>query len=169
MIEQEEEAITDANSATDDKFSIAFNPQRENPNAIFASEKIENLNELVKAVARLENMTINNVRYEFIAATASDTKVEFASNLDVINHTKNIITDQNVLSSLIIRIQHKGFSILPPPMNPTVSAIVMAPQTLKSPAVQQIITEAYLNNTGKNRTPWKIVRTGVDGTTQFTL
>ena len=40
--EDEEEAITDTNNVTADMFRLESSPQRENSNAIFASEKLEN-------------------------------------------------------------------------------------------------------------------------------
>ena len=67
----------DANNVTSDTFSLASIPYRENPNAICASEKLENTDELFDAVA---NMTINDVRYELNTTIASDAKVEFASD-----------------------------------------------------------------------------------------
>ena len=48
--EKGEEAIMDANNITADMFRLAFSPQRENLNTIFASEKVEISDELVKAV-----------------------------------------------------------------------------------------------------------------------
>ena len=66
--------------------SLASISQRENPNAIFASDKIGNLDDLVDAVA---NMTTNDAGYELNISTTSDTQVEFASNLDKITHISN--------------------------------------------------------------------------------
>ena len=48
---------------------------------------------------------------------------------------------------------------------PRIVAIVMAPQTLKLPDLQEIITGAASNNTGTKRTLWPISEAGVDGTT----
>ena len=56
---------------------------------IFASEKLENSNKLVNAVAK---MIINDVGYELNTATASDAQVEFSRDLDGITDTKNGIT-----------------------------------------------------------------------------
>ena len=58
-------------------FSLVSIPQRENSNAIFASEKLENLDKLVDVVS---NMAIKDVGYELNTETASDAKFEFASN-----------------------------------------------------------------------------------------
>ena len=79
---------------------------------IFASEKLENLDNLVNAVA---NMTINGVIYELNTATTSDAQFEFASNTDKITHTRNGDTHQKVLSSRMIRIFHEDMSVFSPP------------------------------------------------------
>ena len=44
----EEESISDANNVTTDTFSHTSNTQRENENAIFASEKIDKSDELAE-------------------------------------------------------------------------------------------------------------------------
>ena len=62
-----------------------------NPNRIFASEKLENSDDLVDEVA---NMTINDVRHQLNAVTVSYTQFKFASNTDTITHTRNRITHQ---------------------------------------------------------------------------
>ena len=65
---------------------------------------------------------------------------------------------------------------MPPPTGPRIGAknqpaltintnIVLAPQTLKSSAVQEIFMVVASNNTWTNRTLWKIIMTGLDGTT----
>ena len=81
--EDEEESIKDANNVIADKFSLASNPQRENLDAIFASEKLKNSNELSNAVS---NMTINDVEYELNKVTMSDAQVEFASYPETYSH-----------------------------------------------------------------------------------
>ena len=67
-----------ANNVTADTFSIAFSPQKENSNAIFGSEKLEDSNEIINTVSSIDNMTTNDVRYELNAATISDAQVRFA-------------------------------------------------------------------------------------------
>ena len=74
MREDEEVSIMDSTTVTADVFSNASISQRENSNVIFASEKLENSDNLVDLVA---NMEINNVRYDLNTATASDAQVEF--------------------------------------------------------------------------------------------
>ena len=109
----------DDDNFTAGTLSLAFIPQRENLNAIFASEKLENLNKPTKAVV---NMAINDAVYELNTATASDAQVKFASNPDAITHTSNGINHQNVLSSQMIGIRPKEVSFLPPPMDPRIGA-----------------------------------------------
>ena len=116
-------------------------------NTIFASEKLENSDNLVDAFA---NTIINNVEYELNAATASDAQVKILIN------SEKFIT---------IRIRHKEVSFLPPPMNLTIGIILLPPQMLKLPAVQDIVTYAASNNMGKNRTMRQKIRAGVDRTT----
>ena len=120
--------------------SPIFSQQKENLNAILTSEKLENSNNLVNAVAIFENMTINDIIYGLNTATASDIQVEFASDLDRSTHTNNGITYQHLLSIRMISIWHKEVSVLPTMMTPRICTIVMAPQTLKLPAVQEIFT-----------------------------
>ena len=72
MREDEGEAITDAINVTADTFSLDSSSQREKLNAIFASEKLENSDNIVNAVT---NMTINDVKYELNTATDSDSQV----------------------------------------------------------------------------------------------
>ena len=119
MIKEEEKAITDANNITTDTFSPAFSPHRENMNARFAIEKLENSNELVNTVV---NTRIKDAGYELNPVTMSDTKVEFSSDPDGINHTKNRITHQNLLSSRIIGVQHEEVSVLTLPKAPRIGA-----------------------------------------------
>ena len=78
-----------------------LSPQRKNLNAVFASEKLESLNKIVKKFA---NMTINDVGYELKAVTVSDVQVKFASDPDGITHTRNGVTRQNLFSIRMIGI-----------------------------------------------------------------
>ena len=56
----EEESTADANKVTADTFSHASNKQREHPSAIFTSEKIGKLEDILDAV---KNLTINDAGY----------------------------------------------------------------------------------------------------------
>ena len=86
---------------------------------IFASEKQENLDILVKAVV---NMKINDIRYELNSATTIDTQVEFGSNPDKITHTRNGINHQKLLSSWTIRIFREDISVMTPLVDPKIGA-----------------------------------------------
>ena len=66
--------------------------QRENSNAIFASEKLRILDKLVDAV---KNMTIKGVVYELSIATVIDTQVDLEIDPYTVTHTINIMIDQN--------------------------------------------------------------------------
>ena len=156
MREDEEEAITDANNDTADTCRHASNSHRENSNAVFTSGKIEKSNNLVNAV---NNMAINDVGYELNIATVSNAQVHLTSDPDTVTHTSNRILDQKVLICRTIG----EVSVLPPPTNPRVSAIELVPQTLLTPEVQEIFTDAEVGSAWTNRTPRRISRTRVDG------
>ena len=143
-------------------FSIESSAQRENLNAIFVSDNIENLDELVNAFA---NTIINDIRYEINAATLSDAQVEFAGDPDKITHTSNGITRPKSFNCRTIGIRQKEASVLPPLVKPRIGAIIMAPHALKLPAVQEIFTYAASKNTVTNRTLWRISKTAIDRTT----
>ena len=55
-------------------------------------------------VEEVTNMTINDIIYELITATASETQIEFSSDLEKIPYITNEITHQILLSSQTIRI-----------------------------------------------------------------
>ena len=69
MREHDEGEITYANTVTADTCSLVFSSQTDNLNTIVASEKIEKADKLVYKV---NNTTINEVRYELSIVTASD-------------------------------------------------------------------------------------------------
>ena len=129
---------------------------------MFASEKLESSDEIVNTV---KNMTITDVGYEFNAVTASDARVKPASDQDKITHTSNGITDQKLLSSRTIGICHEDVSVLLPLKQLGIGAIVLVPQNLKLPAVQEVFSGKPSNNTGTNRNRRRISRNGVDVTT----
>ena len=81
--------------------------------------------------------------HEFNTATANDSQVDIASNPDIVNHTRNRIIDQKSLSCRTTG----EVSVFPPPKNPSIGAIELAPQTLLTPAVQEIFTDAASGNT----------------------
>ena len=76
----------------------------------------------------------------------------------------------------MIGIRHKEVSVLPSSMNLRIGAnnqlalsistgILQVPQTLKSPAVQELVAGTASKNMGTNKNPWQGNRTGVDRTT----
>ena len=74
----EEESITYATHVTVDTFSHASSAQRENPNTIFTSERLDKSDDLVDAV---KNLTINDAGYYGSnTATASDEQDSLARN-----------------------------------------------------------------------------------------
>ena len=83
----EEESIADFNNITADTFSHAYNTQRDNSNAIFASKKLDKLDELVDAV---NNLTTKNTKYdESNTATASDAQGDLKLDTETVTHTSN--------------------------------------------------------------------------------
>ena len=108
-------------------------------NRIFASEKLENSDDIFDAVA---NITINDVGYKLKISTASDTHVKFAGNPDKITHTINVDTHQKLLSIRTISICSKYISVLVPltdnkigvdnqPALLVSTVVVQAPQALQ--------------------------------------
>ena len=123
----EEVSITDANDVTADTFSHASSAQRENSNAIFTSENLEKLDELVDSV---KNLTINNAEYyESNTATASDAQGNLTSDLETVTCTSNRIFDQKLLS-------FRTIPVLPPSTKPGIMAIILTPLTLLTPATK---------------------------------
>ena len=100
-------------------------------------------------------------------ATASNAQVKIVIYPDRITHTNNGITHQHLLSSGMIGIRQEEFSVFTPLTNSRIGTIVMVPQMLKSPEVQEIVTDTASNNTGINRTPQQISKTGIGGTTPY--
>ena len=135
MREDKEEFITDANNVTADTFSHASSLQRENSNGIFTIEKLKKLNKPVNAI---NNLTINDSGYELNTATASDAQGNLASNPYIVIHTSSRILDQKLLSFRTIG----KVSVLPPPKNPSIYTIGLAPQTLLTPSAKEIFTYA---------------------------
>ena len=75
----------------------------------------------------------------------------------------------------MIGVRNKEVFVLTPPTDPSIvmnnkvdlsiiTGIVHVPQTLKLPAVQEIVAGPSSNRTGTNRTPRQISRTGIDRT-----
>ena len=47
--------------------------------------------------------------------------------------------------------------------------VVQAPNVLKTPTMEEVIMIMTSYNIGANRTPWRVIRTGVDGSTLVTV
>ena len=134
----EEESIVNANSAIKDAFSPNSHAQRENANAVFTSDKLDKLGNLLDLVKKL---TIKNWKYyESNTATASDAQGDFTHNPETftqtsngnktVTHASNRNFEQKLLSNRTIR-------IVVPKMNPrinhSIAQILMVPQTLLMP------------------------------------
>ena len=89
------------------------------------------------------------------------------------------IYHQNSLSIRKIGIRNKKVPVLDPPTEPIIGAenqpdltigtgVVHASQAVKMPVMQEFVTGTDLYNTGANRTPWRVSRTGIDGATPDT-
>ena len=115
-----------------------------------------------KLVDAINNLIINDVRYELSTATASDRRGDLTSNPDTVTHTRNIILDQKLLSCRTI----VEFSVLSNPTNPTIRLV---PHTLLMPALKEIFADTMSGNAWTNSTPCQISRTRVDRSYQFTL
>ena len=85
-MEDEEESITDSNNINSDVFIHAYSSQIENLDAIFTSDNLDRSNEPVNAI---NNLKINNARYELKTTTTSDAQGNLTSDLDTVTHTSN--------------------------------------------------------------------------------
>ena len=146
----------DATNITAEMFSHAPSSQRENPNEIFTSERLEKSDELVDTI---NNLTRNNSKYELNTATAIYSQGNLMSNPDTVTHNRNRILDQQLLSCQTIRED----SVLTPPTNPSIDAISLAPPTLLTPTVKQILADAMSGNAWTDRNPQQTSKTGVHG------
>ena len=63
--------------------------------AIFTNENLDKLDNLVNAI---NNLTINDARYELNKATASDAQGNLTNSSDAVTHTSNRILDETLLS-----------------------------------------------------------------------
>ena len=151
----EEKSITGSNNVTAGALSHASSAQRENANLNITCEKLDKLNELVDAVKNLD--IIDAKYYESNTATASDAQGDLTSNL------KQLLT----LATEIVKkiLSYRTIPVLPPPTNPGVAVIKLTPQTLLMPATKEIVLGDDPGDVWKSRTPWRFIRTGVNGRT----
>ena len=90
----EEESLTDANNVTADTLSHASNAKKENPNAIFTSENLNKLGELVNTV---KNLTINDAKYyESDAGTVSEAQIDLTRDPETVTHTSKGTFEKNI-------------------------------------------------------------------------
>ena len=110
----------DANNVNTDGFSHASSSKRENTDAILTSENLDKSDELVNVI---NDLKMNDSRYELNKATSIDAQGNLMSNTYTVTHTSNYpdtvthninkIWDQKLLSGRTIG----EVSVLPPPKN----------------------------------------------------
>ena len=143
---------------------------REVATAIFISEKLDKLNELVDAV---NNLTINNTKYfESNTATASDAQSDLTHNPETatctsncnetVHHTSNGNFEQTILSNQTIPVV---FLTMNPSIDQSIDPIVIAPQTLLMTTMKEVVSDAALGDAWVNKAMWQISWTGVNGST----
>ena len=141
--------MADANNVTADTFRHVSNTQRENKYAIFTSEKLDKLDELVDPV---KNLIINDAEnYESNTATVRDAQGDLTRNPEKITHTINgnetvIHTSNGGFEQKLL--SNRTIPVLPLSMNPGIdqgiAPILLAPQTLLMPATKEVVADAAL-------------------------
>ena len=129
----------DATNVTAGAFSNASISHRENLNGVLTSDKLKKLDEIVNAI---NNLTINDALYELSTTTASDTQGDLTRDPDTSNHTSNGVLDRKLLSCWTIREVY----VLSLPEKPNIHVIILVPQTLLTPAVNEIFADATSSN-----------------------
>ena len=110
------------------------------------------MNELVDAI---NNLIINSTVYELNKAPLSDSQGNLTSDPDTVTHTSNgpdtvNHTSKGILDKQLLSCRNIGkVSASPPPEKP----ILLAPQTLMTPAVRKILADATSGNAWTDRTP----------------
>ena len=112
-------------------------------------------------VDSVKNLTIDDAKYyESNTLTVSDTQGDLTRNMETITHnssgnervthTSKIIFEQELLRNWII-------PVVVPNMNPRIeqriALIVLAPQTLLTPATKEVVTDASLGSAWVNSNP----------------
>ena len=129
----------DTNNVTKDIFVHTSNTQRENANAIFTSEKLDKLDELVDAV---NNLTINDAKYyESNTATTSEAQGDLKRNPETVTHTRNKkktdhLTSNGNFEQKLLRNQTIPVVVLmvKPKIVQMIAPSVLAPQMFLTPA-----------------------------------
>ena len=165
----EKESILDANNVTVDTFSHVYNTRRENANTICTSEKLDKLDYMADA---LKDLTINDTKYyESDTATASDAQGDPTRNPKTVTHTSNenetVTNTRN--GNLELFLSNLILPIIVPTINPRIyhriAPIVVAPQTLLTPAANEVAADAVSGGAWENSTPQRVRRISVDGST----
>ena len=125
--------------------------------AIFTSEKLDKLDNLVETV---KNLKINNDEYyESKSSTASDAQSDFTLNTETITHTSNRKFEQKVLS-------YRNIPVLPPPtktgIGQGIAEIILMPHTLLMFATKEIFTNTASGGAWIHRTTRQVNRKGVN-------
>ena len=149
-----------------DTFSHISNTQRENANVIFTSDKLDKSEDLVDAE---KNLTINNTKYyESGISTVNDVQGDLKCNPETVTHASNgnkTVTHTNNRNFKQNLLSNRTIPVVVPMMNlnidQRIAPIVLAPQTLFTPATKEVITDAASGRAWVNRTPRQGIRTGV--------
>ena len=152
----EQESILDVNNVTADTFSHTSNTQRQNSNTIFTSEKLDKSDDLEDA---LQYLTINDAKYyESNTATAIDAQVDLTCNQETVTHTINgNETVTHISNGYFERklLSNRNIPVVVPTMNPRVDQSIMpilvAPQTLLTPAMKEVVTDLASGGVCVNR------------------
>ena len=118
-------------------------------------------------------MIINDAEYyESNTATASDSQGDLTRNTEAVTHTRN--GNESVTHTINGNYEQKLLSnrtipVLSATMNPGIdkgiAPIIVALQMLLMPETKEVIADAALGGTWKNRTPQQVCGTGVKGST----
>ena len=124
-------------------------------------------------VDALNNFTINDAEYyESNTSTTSDAQGDFTRNTERVTHTSNGnetvnqtgngYFEQKLFSNRTIHVLSPAMKLV---VDQVIAPIILAPQTLLAPATKEVVTDAASGGAWKNRTPRRVSRTGVYGST----
>ena len=114
------------------------------------------MDELVDA---FKNLTLNKAEYyDSNTATESEAKDDLTSNHETVTHNSNGMYEQKLLS-------FRTILFLSLPTNPGIATVRLTPQMLLTSATKEIAVDAALGGVWTSKTPWRVSRTGVDGST----
>ena len=124
-------------------------------------------------VEAVKNLKINHAKYyESNTVTVSDSQGDLTRNPEAVTHTSNGnetvahtsngIFEQKILSNRTIPVVVLKMN---PRIGQRIDTIVVSLQTLLTPTTKKVVADAALGGTWVNRTPGRVSRTGVDGST----